>query len=145
MTCCSCHDVHGSSNYRLLKDVVNGVEVGGYEPSGPGEFVPDPFVISNEPGYPAEGWLLHDDGAAQIAEYQPDYTTPMYAKAPGEDPTRGISAWCAACHTEYRAPTSTPRAGTTPGTASATSCATVTGSTPLSVSTSVLDRCASRL
>jgi predicted CXXCH cytochrome family protein len=30
MTCGSCHDVHGSSNYRLLKDVVNGVVVGGY-------------------------------------------------------------------------------------------------------------------
>ncbi len=146
MTCCSCHDVHGSSNYRLLKDVVNGVEVGGYESTGTGEFAPDPFVISNEPGYPAEGWLLHDDGAAQIAEYEPDYTTPMYAKAPGEDPTRGISAWCAGL--PHGVPPRRPRhlePRTTPGTASATSCATVTGSTSLSVSTSVLDRCASRL
>ena len=25
-----CHDLHGSSNYRLLKDVVNGNTVGGY-------------------------------------------------------------------------------------------------------------------
>ncbi len=101
MTCCSCHDVHGSSNYRLLKDVVNGVEVGGYEETAPGEYAPDPFVISNEPGYPEGGWLLEDAGAAQMEDYDPDYTTPMYAKAPGEDPTRGISAWCAACHTEY--------------------------------------------
>jgi predicted CXXCH cytochrome family protein len=101
MTCCSCHDVHGSSNYRLLKDVVNGVAVGGYEPTGSGEYSPDPFVISNEPGYPEGGWQLHDAGAAQVAAYEPDYTTPMYAKAPGEDPSRGISAWCAACHSEY--------------------------------------------
>jgi hypothetical protein len=115
MTCCSCHDVHGSSNYRLLKDVVNGVEVGGYEQTGPGEYAPDPFVISNESGYPEEGWLLHDAGAAQIAGYDPDYTTPRYAKAPGEDSTRGISAWCSACHTEYHRadldPSSTHDAG----------------------------------
>jgi hypothetical protein len=101
MTCGSCHDVHGSSNYRLLKDVVNGVKVGGYTETSSGDFLPDPYVISNEPGYPAEGWRLHEDGAAQMARYQPNYTTPMYAKAPGEDPSRGISAWCAACHTKY--------------------------------------------
>jgi len=101
MTCGSCHDVHGSSNYRLLKDVVNGVPVGGYTEPTPGTFVPNPYVISNEPGYPAGGWLLHEPGAAQIAGYTPNYTMPMYAKAPGADPTRGISAWCAACHTQY--------------------------------------------
>jgi hypothetical protein len=104
MTCGSCHDVHGSSNYRLLKDVVNGVKVGGYDKVGPGDYVPDPFVISNERGYPAGGWLLHDAGAAQVARYDPDYTRPMYAKAPGEDPARGISAWCRACHTTYHSP-----------------------------------------
>ena len=26
MSCSTCHDVHGSSNYRLLKDVVNGTD-----------------------------------------------------------------------------------------------------------------------
>ena len=30
LICTSCHDPHGSSNYRLLKDTVNGVTVGGY-------------------------------------------------------------------------------------------------------------------
>jgi predicted CXXCH cytochrome family protein len=101
MSCGSCHDVHGSSNYRLLKDGVNGVDVGGYIETASGDFLPDPYVISNEPGYPEDGWLLHDAGAAQIAEYEPNYTTPMYAKAPDEDPSKGISAWCAACHTKY--------------------------------------------
>ncbi len=101
MTCGSCHDVHGSSNYRLLKDVVNGVDVGGYVETAGGDFLPDPYVISNEPGYPEDGWLLHDAGAAQIEAYEPSYTTPMYAKAPDEDPDKGISAWCAACHTRY--------------------------------------------
>lgn len=101
MTCGSCHDVHGSSNYRLLKDVVNGVDVGGYIETADGDFLPDPYVISNEPGYPEDGWLLHDAGAAQIEAYEPSYTTPMYATAPDEDPSKGISAWCAACHTRY--------------------------------------------
>ena len=102
MSCSSCHDVHGSSNYRILRDVVNGVRVGGYDPvPTPQDPTPTPFVISNEPGYPAGGWLLHEPGAAQVAGYTPNYTTPMYAKAPGEDPEKGISAWCRACHTQY--------------------------------------------
>jgi len=69
MDCVSCHDPHGSSNYRILKDYVNGHWVGGYQggaaPSGSnhsnaatiGGVDPDPlpFVISNETGYPLKG------------------------------------------------------------------------------------------
>jgi hypothetical protein len=69
MDCCSCHDPHGSSNYRILKDYVNGHWVGGYEatltPStsatGQAATIPGvdpdplPFVISNERGYPLKG------------------------------------------------------------------------------------------
>ncbi len=110
MSCSTCHDVHGSSNYRLLKDVVNGRTVGGYIGAGP-DPTPDPWVISNEPGYPDTGWLLHEPGAVQVAGYTPNYTEPMYSKAPDEDPTKGISGWCAACHVQYLEPTSTPVAG----------------------------------
>ncbi len=100
--CGVCHDVHGSSNYRLLKDVVNGVTVGGYTDSGdPVNPTPDPWVSSVETGYPSGGWLLHEPGAAQVAVYTPDYTDARYAKAPGNDPMKGISAWCSACHTQY--------------------------------------------
>ena len=100
--CSVCHDVHGSSNYRLLKDVVNGVAVGGYDGTvDPVEPTPTPWVISAEPGYPTSGWLLHEPGAAQVALYTPDYTNPRYAKAPGVDATKGISGWCASCHTQY--------------------------------------------
>ncbi|MDF1541809.1 MAG: hypothetical protein RQ731_04970 [Anaerosomatales bacterium] len=97
MSCSSCHDVHGSSNYRILRDVVNGIRVGGYEADN----TPTPYVISNEPGYPSAGWSLHEQGAIEMADYQPDYTTPAYAKAPAEDPDKGISGWCRACHTQY--------------------------------------------
>jgi predicted CXXCH cytochrome family protein len=102
LSCTVCHDVHGSSNYRLLKDKVNGVQVGGYLDEGdPQNPTPTPWVISAEPGYPGAGWLLHEPGAVQVAGYTPSYTVPMYAKAPSGDVTKGISAWCAACHTQY--------------------------------------------
>lgn len=102
MTCGSCHDVHGSSNYRLLKDVVNGRTVGGYDGSvDPVNPTPQPWVISAEVNYPTMGWLLHEPGASQVSTYMPSYTTPMYAKPPGSDPAKGISGWCAACHVQY--------------------------------------------
>lgn len=97
MTCASCHDPHGSSNYRLLADRVNGNTRGGY---GVGD-VPEPWVISNEAGYPAGGWQKHEMGAAQVAAYTPDYTTERYAKAPGGDVNKGMSGWCAGCHNTY--------------------------------------------
>jgi len=98
-TCTSCHDVHGSSNYRLLKDSLNGNPVGGYLPDG----TPQPWVISAEQGYPSGGWLKHEPGAAQMALYRPNYTAPEYAykapSAPGE--FKSISGWCAGCHEQY--------------------------------------------
>ena len=115
MTCSSCHDVHGSSNYRLLKDTLPALQrpgaqaVGGYDGTAVGYSAanpkPTPWVISAEPGYPVIGWLLHEAGAAQVALYQPSYTTPMYAKGPGDDPKKGMSGWCAGCHIQYTNPT----------------------------------------
>lgn len=93
--CTSCHDPHGSSNYRLLKDEVNGRVVGGYSKTDP-----TPYVVSNEEGYPEGGWLRGEMGAPQIAGYKPNYTTPEYANsAPNTGGT--MADWCAACHTAY--------------------------------------------
>ncbi len=111
MSCTSCHDVHGSSNYRLLKDVVNGVRVGGYDELVPGVFTPTPFVISNETGFPAGGFRLHEDGVIDMEAYVPNYTTPQYAKAPGGNADKGISNWCAACHTQYVVESGTTNVG----------------------------------
>jgi hypothetical protein len=95
LTCTDCHDPHGSSNYRLLKDTVNNHKVGGYSDGTDGHAVdtPEPFVISGEQGYPVPGnvtapgttvpgsgsdalggWLKHAPGAAQMAAYRPNYT-----------------------------------------------------------------------
>jgi len=94
-TCTSCHDPHGSSNYRLLKDSLPGGAVGGYTAAGQ----PNPFVISSEEGYPLLGWQRHEAGAAQMALYRPNYTAPQYRNTGlmGEN----ISGWCAGCHQRY--------------------------------------------
>jgi hypothetical protein len=101
LDCASCHDVHGSSNYRLLKDKVwGGVAVGGYD----GDGNPTPYVVSLEPGFPVGGFRLH----TEYGTYVPNYTTPYYSKAPTSttsgglpDTSRGISGWCVGCHTFY--------------------------------------------
>lgn len=100
--CASCHDPHGSSNYRILKDEVNGVDVGGYSGDFAGDIDPDPqpFVISNEKGFPiytnpttdtgAPGFRLHRN-YGDVAEnptgaaYEPDYTEAKYARMPTYD------------------------------------------------------------
>jgi hypothetical protein len=110
MDCASCHDPHGSSNYRLLKDSVNGNAVGGYTGGGANP-TPTPWVTSVETGYPQSGWLLHEPGAAQMAAYEPNYTTAMYSKAPAGDKTKGMSGWCAGCHSTYIEKTSAYNAG----------------------------------
>lgn len=98
MDCASCHDPHGSSNYRILKDEVNGVKVGGYVPDGI-DPQPTPFVISNEVGYPTGGFRMHRNYGA--LGYAPDYTEARYAQPVGLDTAKGISGWCSSCHTQY--------------------------------------------
>ena len=116
MDCGTCHDPHGSSNYRLLKDIVYGVSVGGYDPTAPGATAtsptPTPFVISDEAGYPTGGFALH----TEYPGYTPNYTTAQYAQAPGGDTTKGMSGWCAGCHTAYVSVDSTYNAGDGSGT-----------------------------
>jgi predicted CXXCH cytochrome family protein len=98
-TCATCHDPHGSSNYRLLKDSVNGITVGGYD----GSNIPSPTVLSNEQGYPTGGFRKGADGQVDIADYKPNYTS---SQIRWKSNNENISAWCAACHTAYAQDTS---------------------------------------
>lgn len=100
MDCASCHDVHGSSNYRILKDQVYGVTVGGYVGAG-ADPTPNPWVESCEYNYPIGGFRLHTDYEAAPYNYVPNYTKAMYAKPPAQDPGKGMVGWCAGCHTAY--------------------------------------------
>jgi cytochrome c553 len=111
MDCSSCHDPHGTSNYRLLKDAVYGVNVGGYAPGSSTDPTPTPFVRSAEVGFPIGGFRLH----ATAPGYLPNYTKPQYAKPPGLDPKKGLSGWCVGCHTVYMTPASSYNASDTFG------------------------------
>lgn len=99
MDCGTCHDAHGTSNYRMLRDSVYGVTVGGYG-AGPA-FPPTPFVLSIEDGFPAGGFAK----STAYPAYKPDYTHPNYAQPPLEGATpdlhKGMSGWCVGCHTYY--------------------------------------------
>ena len=110
MDCSTCHDPHGSPNYRILKTVVNGNVVGEYTPTAnPADPDPNGFVSSVEVGWPTKGFRLHTAYPA----YKPSYTTAMYAKgydqpdatlgngATGLDTAKGMSGWCAGCHNTY--------------------------------------------
>jgi len=103
MDCTTCHDPHGSSNYRILKPLVNGNDVGSYKPSAdPQSPTPDGFVSSVETGWPTNGFKLH----TAYPDYQPNYTTPMYAKGYDqttgvENSAKGMSGFCSGCHSTY--------------------------------------------
>jgi hypothetical protein len=122
LSCDSCHDPHGSSNYRVLRDVVNGYFVGGYpgfDLAANGISMPasNPWVISAEIGFPNGlgardlGFRLHKT----YGSYQPDYTNAVYmVPPPGPDDAlsggpmtpgvnKGMSGWCIACHENYGA------------------------------------------
>lgn len=105
-TCTDCHDPHGSSNYRLLKDIVNGVTAGGQIGN-----VADAKVKSNEQNFPANGFRTHSDGQIDMANYKPNYTVPQYraAMTPGSD---GMAFWCSACHSDYNVQNSSANYGT---------------------------------
>jgi len=110
MDCATCHDPHGSPNYRILKTAVNGNVVGEYTPTGdPTDPDPNGYVSSVETGWPVNGFRLH----TQYPNYEPNYTTAMYAKgydmtdatlangATGVNNDKGMSGWCAGCHNTY--------------------------------------------
>lgn len=97
MDCTSCHDPHGSPNYRIL-----AVRPGGNTLPGT-----QPYVTSVETGFP---YTTGFEPGQQYPNYEYSFTVPMYAKgwtSGAPDPTKGMSAWCAGCHTQYMSITST--------------------------------------
>ena len=103
LVCTSCHDPHGSSNYRALKDSLPyNPTVGGYTFIGPDAFdtQPNAWVYGAEPTYPTtDGWLQGPAGQAQIAAYRPNYTGGTKIAVRGSAGT--LSGWCSGCHVDY--------------------------------------------
>ncbi len=108
--CTSCHDVHGTSNYRMLKGSINSTVVGGY--TGPNDETPNAYVFSTETGFPVPGvdpdnpdggFLRGGAGAAQVSAYRPNYTggSPIL-NVTSTYPDKSLSVWCSSCHTRYR-------------------------------------------
>jgi cytochrome c553 len=121
MDCTTCHDPHGSPNYRILKSMVLGNYVGGYQSNvtTPTDPNPDGWVSSVETGWPIGGFRLHTG----YPQYQPNYTTAMYSKGYDMLPValggsivttnaaKGMSGWCVGCHSVYMTKESTYNAG----------------------------------
>ena len=110
LTCVNCHDPHPTSNYRMLRGLINTATVGGY--TGADGDTPNAFVFSTETGYPAPstdasnpagGFLKGEAGSAQVAAYRPNYTggTPILSIV-ASDTSKSLSVWCSSCHKEYR-------------------------------------------
>lgn len=96
MDCTSCHDPHGSSNYRILNDTVNGNKVGGYNGSNA-----TPWVISAETGYPGGNLTTGGfDLDTLYPGYDPNYTTQSLGNDTSK-PNKNMSGWCGACHGAY--------------------------------------------
>ena len=78
LTCTSCHDPHGSTNYRLLRDAAGA----------------------------SDRWLPGEPYVAAWRSYQvlPATDGCNYAAGDSADYTAGMRDFCASCHTEYLTP-----------------------------------------
>lgn len=95
LECTSCHNPHGTTNYRILKTVINGVNprVRAWYPNGAG------------------GAFVADEGARGLEGAAPanKYTVEYYGSTGGADAnntglttaTYGVATLCGACHTAY--------------------------------------------
>jgi hypothetical protein len=78
LTCTSCHDPHGSTNYRLLRDAAGAAD----------RWLPGEPYVATWQSYQV---LLAADGCNYAAGDSADYTA-------------GMRDFCASCHTEYLTP-----------------------------------------
>ncbi|MBI2887244.1 MAG: cytochrome c3 family protein [Chloroflexi bacterium] len=91
LQCTSCHNPHGTANYRLLKETVNGVNVRVRAYYG-GAFTKDEGARGLETGAPADKY---------VAEYYGSSGGPDANNTSLTTATYGIATICGACHTAY--------------------------------------------
>jgi predicted CXXCH cytochrome family protein len=130
LECASCHNPHGSTNYRILKDVDNGHGAppgwwsGGEDGSTSAATCSD--TIDNGGGDGADladasadcQWLyLKSWQNSQVLETDNLIAaggTDKYATGNYANYTEGMDAFCASCHTEYMTPSGSASVGSAP-------------------------------
>ncbi|MBI3968615.1 MAG: cytochrome c3 family protein, partial [Chloroflexi bacterium] len=116
LTCTSCHNPHGSPNYRMLLEQVNSFTVSvlaygskqdgttGFtkQEGGPGLDTPNyPNIPSNKyvaDYYGSTGEIDSAGGVSETGGYQP---TTSLASQPGDPAKNAFALLCGACHTTY--------------------------------------------
>lgn len=100
LECTSCHNPHGSTNYRILRDSNNGYPYNNpaahrWVPSNPEllDWMDNQVLATVDDGY--------NYAAGDRAFYTAGITYDPATRATTVDPTKGMSAFCATCHKQY--------------------------------------------
>lgn len=111
LQCTSCHNPHGTTNYRLLKETINGQTVnvkvfydadgnGLTEDSGPSS---NTQVFGKDEGAPGldDAHSAFDGTARPADKYTKEYYGSSANAANGGKGDPGVASLCGACHTAY--------------------------------------------
>lgn len=110
LTCTSCHNPHGSPNYRIIKEAVNDftVSVLAYDPAvgaGAAGFTKQEANSFGLVGAPADKYVTDYYGSAGLASTGGSRLLMSSATAtsmkPGDPALNGTALLCGSCHTAY--------------------------------------------
>ena len=104
LTCTSCHNPHGSANYRIFRESINNrtVSVLAFWPDSAGHFTKQEGDVRGlETGAPADKYTRDyygSEGLIDTGGYEP---ASSIAANPGDPATNGFALLCGACHSSY--------------------------------------------
>lgn len=99
LTCTSCHNPHGSANYRMFRESINSYKVSVLAFYS-GNFTANEGARGLETGAPADKYTAEYYGSAGLLAsggYRPDVTVTNA----GDQNLNGFALLCGACHTTY--------------------------------------------